>query len=428
MASSAETFRREPWHELPVALAALIRPRIDAIVTDMVEAIREEVSAYRRPLDSAVGRDLLESIRRALRQFAELTEHPDSPQDHHIRHFRHLGRVEFLNGRTTDGLQAAFRVGARVGSRRYAELVQEASLPPQLVVPLHEAVLIHINALSNEAVQGFLAAQLRSEDELKRARRTLVERLLEQPRGGGQDQAPLGPLASRARWPLPRTVACVVVRSAGRFTVPGADTELLTVHRGSDAVLVVPEPETGGLLDRVRHAARGRVAAVGPAVAAPEAWLSLQCARLALDHRAERAPGAEPDGGVFLRADEELADLHLLRSAHIGLLLGRRVLGAFAELPRGRAVRLAETLDALLMSWGRTAPEVAQVLGIHPQTARKRLRQLDELFGDRLGDPHFRFEAQIALRTHALRRNASSRPMPAGARGTAAVPRRPPAP
>ena len=55
------------------------------------------------------------------------------------------------------------------------------------------------------------------------------------------------------------------------------------------------------------------------------------------------------------------------------------------------------------MSWGRTAPEVAQALGIHPQTARKRLRQLEEVFGDRLGDPRFRFEALLALRTHALR-------------------------
>ncbi|MEV6999740.1 helix-turn-helix domain-containing protein [Streptomyces sp. NPDC093982] len=116
-----------------------------------------------------------------------------------------------------------------------------------------------------------------------------------------------------------------------------------------------------------------------------EAWLSLQCARLALDRRAE---------------------LHLLRGAPIGQLLGRRVLGVFADLPRGRVTRLAETLDALLMSWGRTAPEVAQALGIHPQTARKRLRRLEELFGDRLADPRFRFEALLALRTHALRANA----------------------
>lgn len=399
MASQLETFTRQPWHELPPVLAALIRSRSESIVTDMIKAIVDEVSAYRRSLDSAVGRDLTESVRRAVRQFAELIEHPDSAQDHHIRHFRHLGRVEFLNGRTTDGLQAAFRVGARVGSRRYAEIVQEASLPPETVLTLHEAVLIHINALSNESVKGFLAAQLRSEGEVKRARRTLVERLLEHPRG--QERAPLGPLAERAHWALPGAVACVVVRSAGRFSVPGADGQLLSVNRGSDVVLIVPEPETSGLIDRVRGAARGRVAIVGPAVPAPEAWLSLQCARLALDRRTELP--TQPGDGAFLHVDDELAELHLLRSAPIGQLLGRRVLGVFADLPRGRAARLAETLDALLMSWGRTAPEVAQALGIHPQTARKRLRQLEALFGDRLGDPWFRFEALLALRTHALR-------------------------
>lgn len=197
----------------------------------------------------------------------------------------------------------------------------------------------------------------------------------------------------------------MVVRSALRFSVPGADGELLSANRGSDVVLIVPEPETGGLIDRVRGAARGRVAVVGPTVPAHEAWLSLQCARLALDRRAQQ-PAEQGDracDGAFLHVDDELAELHLLRGAPIGQLLGRRVLGVFADLPRGRAARLTETLDALLMSWGRTAPEVAQVLGIHPQTARKRLRQLEALFGDRLGDPRFRFEALLALRTHALR-------------------------
>ena len=369
MTAQAETFTRQPWHELPPVLAALIRSRTEYIVADMTRAIRDEVPAYRRPLDSAVGRDLTESIRRAVLQFVELIEHPDSAQDHHLDHFRHLGRVEFLNGRTTDALQAAFRVGARVGSRRYAEFVQEATLPPVTVLTLHEAVLVHINALSNESVKGFLAAQLRSEGEVKRARRA-----------------------------LPGAVASVIVRSAGHFSVPGADGELLSVGRGSDLVLVVPEPETSGLIDRVREAARDRVAVVGPAVPPHETWLSLQCARLAIDRRAEL-----PTDGAFLRVDDELSELYLLRGAPIGQLLGRRVLGVFADLPRGRAARLAETLDALLMSWGRTAPEVAQALGIHPQTARKRLRQLEEVFGDRLGDPRFRFEALLALRTHALR-------------------------
>ncbi|MFD9035296.1 helix-turn-helix domain-containing protein [Streptomyces sp. NPDC059567] len=87
------------------------------------------------------------------------------------------------------------------------------------------------------------------------------------------------------------------------------------------------------------------------------------------------------------RADDDLARLHLLRGAPIGRLLGRRVLDAFDGLPDGRAARLAEALDALLTSWGRTASEVAHSLGIHPQTARQRLRRLDALFGRPPGRP-----------------------------------------
>ncbi|MFF6983165.1 helix-turn-helix domain-containing protein [Streptomyces sp. NPDC008343] len=123
-------------------------------------------------------------------------------------------------------------------------------------------------------------------------------------------------------------------------------------------------------------------------------------------HGTAQSAGRGTGGGVFLHADDELAELHLLRGAPIGQLLGRRVLGVFADLPPGRAAGLAETLDALLMSWGRTAPEVAQALGIHSQPVRKRLRRLEELFGDRLADPRFRVEALLALRTHALRANA----------------------
>ncbi|MCE0445953.1 helix-turn-helix domain-containing protein [Streptomyces tricolor] len=112
------------------------------------------------------------------------------------------------------------------------------------------------------------------------------------------------------------------------------------------------------------------------------------------------APGGTA-GGAFVRRATDLAEAHLRHGIHIGRLLGDRVLGVLRELPPGRAARLAETLDALLMSWSRTAPEVARALDIHPQTARERLRRLEELFGDRLSDPAFRFEALLALRTRA---------------------------
>ncbi|QKW10911.1 helix-turn-helix domain-containing protein [Streptomyces sp. NA04227] len=105
-------------------------------------------------------------------------------------------------------------------------------------------------------------------------------------------------------------------------------------------------------------------------------------------------------------AADRLLDVHLLNSRHIGRLLADRALAPLHELPPGKAARLAETLDALLLSWGRTAPEVADALHIHPQTARNRLRQLDELFGPRLTDPtapDLRIGALLALRTRALR-------------------------
>ncbi|MFE6624517.1 hypothetical protein [Streptomyces sp. NPDC057740] len=46
---------------------------------------------------------------------------------------------------------------------------------------------------------------------------------------------------------------------------------------------------------------------------------------------ARRSPAVD---GHILRVDDELAELHLLRGAPIGELLGRRVPGVFADLPR----------------------------------------------------------------------------------------------
>jgi DNA-binding PucR family transcriptional regulator len=53
------------------------------------------------------------------------------------------------------------------------------------------------------------------------------------------------------------------------------------------------------------------------------------------------------------------------------------------------------------------ANAVAASLHVHPQTVRRRLRQLDRLFGDQLHDSDTRFELEIALRAERATRGRS---------------------
>jgi DNA-binding PucR family transcriptional regulator len=69
------------------------------------------------------------------------------------------------------------------------------------------------------------------------------------------------------------------------------------------------------------------------------------------------------------------------------------------------------------------ANAVAASLHLHPQTVRRRLRQLDRLFGDQVRDSEVRFELEIALRAERARRVPAARarsrgPEPGTARPT----------
>ncbi|MFG2026602.1 helix-turn-helix domain-containing protein [Streptomyces sp. NPDC048825] len=380
---AAEPFlSRRPWHELPPALAPRLRTRLPELTTEMVQAIRREVRGYRQPIGSAVARDLAEAVRLAATQFTELVEEPDAPQQHYVPRFRRLGRLEYLSGRGMDGLQAAYRIGARVACRRYVDVARDAALPGEIAVPLSEAVLTHIHAMAGEAVAGFEEARAGAADDVLRTRRLLVARLLQRRRDPLAE--PLPDLARRAAWPLPERVRCVLLPASVK--VPGLDADVLRVTRDDELHLVVPD-------ERLLTAFQGTEAAVGPAVPLDEAWVSLHCARLA--RRLGRTS-----------AQDHLAELHLLHGSPIGSLLADQVLEPLRGLPPGKVQRLTDTLDALLASTGRTAPEVAAALGIHPQTARNRLRQLTALYGDRLEDPAFRFDAQLALRSRSARHSS----------------------
>ncbi|MFC7615231.1 helix-turn-helix domain-containing protein [Actinokineospora soli] len=378
-----------PWRNIPAAAARALRPRIDAIAAEMVETIRTEVNGYRVAPNSDVGRDVFTAVRRAVAQFVALIDDPVGPSPEDIEFFRHLGRAEYRNGRDLDDLQAAYRIGARVAFRRYAQIAQAAALPMTTVLTISDAVLVHIDHLANESAKGYAEAKARGVDDPAQRRRALAERLVR--RNPPETGPSTADLAARAHWPLPQRVACLVVDDPGGGRFRFAD-DVLQVERNGELTAIVPEAGVRAACSLLT----GARAAVGPVLPIAETWLSRYCARLALR--------ALPRSARVIDADEHLLDLFLLAGEPLGVLLARRGVDRLADLGAGKAARLEETFHALLTSWGRSAPEIATELGIHPQTARYRLRQLDDVFGERLADPDFRFEAETVLRLRALRR------------------------
>ncbi|NBH09401.1 helix-turn-helix domain-containing protein, partial [Amycolatopsis sp. SID8362] len=113
-----------------------------------------------------------------------------------------------------------------------------------------------------------------------------------------------------------------------------------------------------------------------------------------------RGRGLLPGDGL-VRWPDHLTTHWLVADELLTGALAARSLAPLSGLAANQRAKLAETLDAVLDARGG-APEVAGRLGIHPQTARNRLRRLRSLFGARLEDPEERLNLRIALRAERV--------------------------
>jgi DNA-binding PucR family transcriptional regulator len=111
--------------------------------------------------------------------------------------------------------------------------------------------------------------------------------------------------------------------------------------------------------------------------------------------------GIIEDGAVVL-SEDHLLPLWLLGDSALADQIAKKYLGPLVGLTATQRGRLIDTLRIRLTTRG-TAAQVADLLGVHPQTVRYRLRILDRAFGDQLTDPDDRFATEIALRALHLR-------------------------
>jgi hypothetical protein len=376
----------QPWHELPPGIAGVLRPVLNEIAEEVIEAVRT-VPAYARPLEGAFGEGLRGGVEEGLGHFlAEIEAGGPVPRtDVYVA----LGRGEMRAGRSLDSLLSAYRMGARVAWRRFAAAGVAAGFEPDTLYLLAESIFAYIDVLSAESAEGHALAQSAVAGEAEMRRRRLVRLLIRDP---PVDAATAAEAASEAGWPLPRKLAAVAIGGAGREdAVSRLPTDAIAESIGELTCALVPDPEGPGRRAELERAVidADALAGLGTTVEWHAAAISFARARGALG-LCEGTPALvaarENAGELLLRSDDRLAKE-----------LAADRLAPLDELPAGSKARLTETLRVWLAEQGRLG-QVAERLGVHPQTARYRLARLRELFGDALDDPEERFWLELSLR------------------------------
>ncbi|HWK24920.1 MAG TPA: helix-turn-helix domain-containing protein [Solirubrobacter sp.] len=378
--------------------ADALRRTLPSLADEIVAAIARDVPAYARPMEGRFGETVRFGVQVALNRFVDLLV-GDAAVTSAGGTYKRLGAGEYRQGRTLDALLNAYRVGARVAWRRFVEAGQRADFPPDALYDLGEAMFAYIDEISAESAAGFAEAQSEAAGESQRRRRRVVRLLVQEPPA---EPEAVRAAAQAATWTLPRTLAAVVVGEGGQEDALDSTAARLARGLGPGAigaavgvlaVVLMPDPEGPGRRHALETALDER-AALGPAVPWTEAGTSLRRAEAAFELAAS---GKLDLDGRLVVADEHLPALLLTAAPGIGADLARTRLAPLDGLARGPRERLVQTLRAWLDRPGQVQA-VAEALDVHPQTVRYRLKQLRELFGERLDDPEARFELSLALR------------------------------
>jgi hypothetical protein len=389
----------KPLTDIPPELADIIRSHLGQLAEDMIREIRLRVPEYDRRWDDAYADLVREAIDQVVNAIAKRISDPDGEVDRLVDFFESIGHSVADEGGGLDALQTAVRAAGLVAWRHVSWEAERLRLSPQMVCALGEAIMLFQDEVAAAAMHGHARARAAIADGERRRRRRLLDLLL------GEPPPSLDAVAERARaarWELPRTVAAVALRErqpdVARPTLP---PDILCDLVRPTPCLIVPDPDGPGRGRVFEQTLRDWIVAVGPSVAVTEAARSMRWAQQALG----LARHGLVDDADVIRCADHMSALIVFQDHELLDLLGEVHLAPLARLRPSQQDRLAETLLAWLQS-ARNANEVAQRLHVHPQTVRYRLRQLAELFGDRLHepDPDLRFELEMVLRARTLRR------------------------
>ncbi|MDT0307955.1 helix-turn-helix domain-containing protein [Streptomyces sp. DSM 44917] len=397
----------EPLGPIPKELAAIMRAELPTLIREIGEEIRRSNPEHTKFLNGPYGRAIQACVEQILSTFVDQVADPTTSTARRDEMCRRLGRCEALSGHSLDTLRASFQIGARVALRAGKRVGKRYSLSPALMLAFADALFAYIDELIEVAREGYVAVKAQTEliQQLESERRRLLRLILA---GPAAPRAKVTELAERTGWPLPDEVTMVAL---------APDPQLMRDELDADALVDLSDPQPHllipGTLDELRRASLETAlsstrAVIGLTVPLEDAADSLRWARQALQ-LAET--GIIEDDGPLIMCDDHLVTLWLLADPSLTEQLARRQLAPLAELTETQRERLIETLRAWHTTRGN-AVEMADLLHLHPQTVRYRMRNLERIFGSRrLSDPDQRFATESVLRALLLREKATVLPL-----------------
>ncbi|CAM5551289.1 hypothetical protein GCM10010220_26050 [Streptomyces parvulus] len=386
----------EPLDPLPKKFAAFMRPLLPGLLNEIRIEVTRSYPVYGRLLNGPDGDAIRQGVEQALTAFVDRVDNPGSSSELRDELLRRFGRVEAYEGRDLEVLQGAYRLGARIALRRAKTLGRQYSLSPALILAFADALFAYVEELEAITREGYAEVRERAASEESALRRQLLHFLLT---ASPLPRTTISELCKAAAWELPRSCFLVALHHpAPEHLQTALDRDVLTDLDIPQPHLLVPGDPTPARLDMLRTALAGTRAALGLTVPIAQAADSVRWARRVLQLVDDDVIPDEP----LVRCEDHLTTLWLLSDAALVDHIAARELAPLDELPARRRDRLVETLR-VHVSTRAPAEQVGEVLGVHAQTVRYRLRTLDAYLGDRLADPDHRFAIEVALRSLHLR-------------------------
>jgi hypothetical protein len=385
--------RTTPPAPLPPGFAALVRPELPSLLDEIRDEIRTAVPHYGRQLDGPYARAVRLGVELSVTGFVARTADPATAEAATVRRdklYHRIGRFEAYEGRGLDDLQTAFRTGARVCLRRGELLGRRHHLPTSLLLAFADQIFSYGEELIGVAREGYQEARAEMDGSREHHRRRLLRLLLA---GTPLPSAELAELAVEADWQLPATVTLVALKRGALPPRGALGGDVLLDFADPQPHLLIPGPVDEDRRVVLRAAPTDVRAAVGPTVPTGDAAQSLHWARRTLALVESGAVEQQP----VTYADEHLVALWLREDEALVRMLTKRHLGPLAELTAHQRERLVATLRAWLATHGN-AVRMAELLRLHPQTVRYRMRLVEQLLGPGLHDADGRLAVEIALR------------------------------